>query len=441
MALLTDAAYGIAAAATLPIWATRLAMTGKWRTDWSGRFGHAAPWPRSSRPRILIHTVSVGETAAIRHLVAALESAQSSPEIVISATTDTGIDRARSLYAERHRIARYPFDFSRCVRRFLDALQPDLAVLAELEVWPNFVAECRRRAIPLAVVNGRVSDRSIARYAVLKPILARSFRAISLVAAQTEEYAQRFESLGVPRERIRCVGTMKWDTAEIADHVPGADTLRTELGIDPSRPLIVAGSTAPGEEALLRRSLPRGAQLLCVPRKPEWFDAAARALPGCTRRSTGGAGSAASATAQNLFLLDSMGELRKAYALADLVVVGRTFAIGRRDGGSDMMEPVGLGKATIVGPDVTNFRDTANRLLAAGGVLQCDGSALARELERLLRDPATMRSLADRGREVIRAEQGASRRTAELLCDLLPAVRPTASSEATRSVMQERVRA
>lgn len=403
-----------------PIWVTRMARTGKLRTDWRGRFGHAAPWGRSARPRVLIHAVSVGEAAALRHLIAMLEASPEAPELVISTTTDTGIERARSLYAERHRIVRYPFDFIRCVRRFLDATAPDLVVLAELEVWPNFVAECRRRSIPVAVVNGRVSDRSIGRYGVVRRLLAPSFRGLALVAAQSEEYAERFEALGVPRDRIHVVGTMKWDTAEISDSVPGAEALRAAMGIDPSRPLVVAGSTAPGEEALLRRSLPPGAQLLCAPRKPEWFDAAARELAGCVRRSRTGRGrGGAPASTASLFLLDSLGELRQAYALADVVVVGRTFALGRRLGGSDMMEPAALGKAVIVGPDVSNFRETAKRLVEAGGLVQCDAAQLPLELSRLLSDGEARRRIAENARRVIRAQQGASRRTAELLVPML----------------------
>lgn len=442
MGLLTDAAYAVAAAITMPVWSIRMASTGKLRTDWRGRFGDAAPWPRCERSRILIHAVSVGEAAAIRHLVAHLARGADAPEIIVSATTDTGIERARSLYAARHRIVRYPFDFSGSVRRFLDAVRPDVVALTELEVWPNFVAECARRGIPVAVVNGRLSDRSERRYRLLRPLLAKSFRSLSLVASQSEVYSSRFRNMGVPPGRVHRVGTMKWDTADIADDVPGASALADALQIDRSKPLVVAGSTAPGEHALIRDAMPHGAQLLCAPRRPEWFDAAARDLPGCVRRShtTGAcaeAGSAARRGGADLvvqagghatigsigsnrrYLLDSMGELRQAYALADLVIVGRTFGIGRRYGGSDMMEPVALGKATIVGPDVSNFEETAARLADAGGLVRCDASTLREELARLLADPTARASLAAKGRAVIREEQGASARTAELLRALL----------------------
>ncbi|MBX3355091.1 MAG: hypothetical protein KF724_05270 [Phycisphaeraceae bacterium] len=436
MALLTDAAYAVAALTTLPIWAVRMAMHGKLRTDWRARFGHAEPWPRQpDRRRLLVHAVSVGEVNAIRHLVAALERDPSAPELVISVTTDTGTARARALYADRHRVVRYPFDFSRSVRRFLDAVRPDVVALTELEVWPNFVTECRARGVPVAVINGRLSDRSEGRYRMIRPFVRSTFGALTLVAAQSEAYAARFRWMGTPAERVRVEGTMKWDTAEIADEVPGAAALAEALSIDRSRPLIVAGSTSPGEEALLLRSLPPGAQLLCAPRKPEWFEAAARALPGCVRRSErrGGRGASQGTNREaphrpsnDLFLLDSIGELRQAYALADLVVIGRTFAVDRRYGGSDMIEPVALGKATVVGPDTSNFSETVTQLHEARGLVRCDAESLKATLAELLSNSAERAALAERGRAEIRARQGASERVARLLVDLLAGHRVSA---------------
>lgn len=427
MTFVTDVAYAIAAGVTMPVWLVRMAATGKLRTDWPARFGRTAALPRQGRRRVLIHAVSVGEVNAVRHLVAALARLDPAPEIVVSATTDTGIERARKLYGEHHRVVRYPFDFGGAVRRFLDAVAPDAVALTELEVWPNFVKECRRRGIPVAVVNGRLSDRSLGRYRLARPFISGAFRSLSLVAAQSETYAERFRWMGVPGERVRVLGTMKWDTAEIADDVPGAAALASTLGVDRAKPLVVAGSTAPGEEALLRDALPEEAQLLCAPRKPEWFDRAARDLPGCVRRSRCGGGGSASrggssangAPPGRFFLLDSIGELRQAYALADVVVVGRTFALSKRFGGSDMMEPVALGKAVVVGPDVANFRDMTEQLVEARAIVQCPAEELRSVLERLLRDLQERRALAERGREVIRREQGASQRTAELLAGLV----------------------
>ena len=407
-----DAAYGIAAVASSPVWLWRMARSGKLRTDWPARFGRVAnASPRSKRPRILIHAVSVGEVNAIRLLVERLAADPSRPEVVVASTTDTGCARAAALFGARHAVVRYPFDFSISVERFLDSVRPDLVALVELEVWPNFTASCRRREIPVVVVNGRLSERSFRRYRAVRPIVAPSFRRLTAVSAQTDAYAERFLALGVQRGSVVVSGTMKWDTAEIADDVPGAAELASELGIDRSRPLVVAGSTALGEESLIAHALPPDVQLLVAPRKPEWFDRAAVAMPGCARRSRGDRGSST-----GRFLLDTMGELRKAYALADLVVVGRSFGTLH---GSDMMEPVALGKAVVIGPRWGDFRETMEALLAGNGIVESASERLAADMSRLLGDAAERARLAERGREVIRVRQGATDRNVELLLSML----------------------
>lgn len=393
-----------------------MGRSGKLRTDWAARFGRVRdPRPRTDRPRILLHAVSVGEVNAIRLLVQALAADASAPEVVIATTTDTGFARATALFGASHQVVRYPFDFSLAVNRFLDAVRPDLVALVELEVWPNFTAACRQREIPVVVINGRLSERSFRRYRRVRPIVAPSFRRLLTVSAQTDAYAERFNALGVARGSVLVSGTMKWDTAEIADTVPGADELAQSMGIDRSRPLVVAGSTAVGEETLLDRALPAGAQLLVAPRKPEWFDATTAALPGAVRRSSGRAGSAATRTTGR-FVLDTIGELRKAYALADLVVVGRSFGTLH---GSDMMEPIALGKATLIGPRSGDFRDTMEALLEGRGIIETSVERLADDIKRLLADPAERAALAERGRAVIRQRQGATQRNAELLLSLL----------------------
>ena len=163
---------------------------------------------------------------------------------------------------------------------------------------------CTARHIPVCVVNGRLSARSFKRYRLARGVLRPMFAQVHQVAAQTQDYADRFVAMGVPADRVSVTGTMKWDTAQVADAVEGAAQLAADMGIDLSRPLVVAGSTAPGEEALLHGAVPEGVQLLCAPRKPEWFDASAAALPGCARRSRGESGSQT-----GRFLLDTIGEL------------------------------------------------------------------------------------------------------------------------------------
>jgi 3-deoxy-D-manno-octulosonic-acid transferase len=407
-----DVAYASAAAVSSPLWLWRMGRAGKLRTDWAARFGHVEPpLPAKRRPRLLLHAVSVGEVNAIRLLVAALAAERAAPEIVVATTTDTGFARAQAIFAPAHRVVRYPFDVSQSVRRFLDSVDPDVVALVELEVWPNFTAACAERGIPVTVLNGRLSERSFRRYRAVRPVIRPSFARLAAVSAQNDAYAERFRALGTASGAVLVGGTMKWDTAEIADDVPGSAELAADLGIDRTRPLVVAGSTAPGEEALIDRSLPPGAQLLVAPRKPEWFTDAAAALPGSVCRSAKAPGSPT-----GRFVLDTIGELRKAYALADLVVIGRSFG---RLHGSDMMEPIALGKATVVGPRTGDFRETMDALLAWEAIRQVEAHDLPAAIAALLNDPARRQGMAERGRAVIRERQGATRRNAELLISML----------------------
>jgi 3-deoxy-D-manno-octulosonic-acid transferase len=413
MIRLMDAAYMLGAAAASPVWLPRMLRAGKHRTDWAARFGRVAALPprRPGRRRVLVHGVSVGEVNAARLLVGQVAALPSRPEVVVSATTDTGIARAQALYGGEHPVVRFPFDLSWAVGRLLDAVRPDAVVLLELEVWPTFVATCAARGVPVGIVNGRLTARSHRRYRLVRPIIRAAMARLALAAVQTEAYAARFRDLGAPVSRVQVTGTMKWDTAEIVDHVPGAEALAEAMGIDRGRPLVVAGSTAPDEHALLRDAMPQGVQLLCAPRKPEWFDAAAADLSGCARRSRGQRGSET-----GRFLLDSIGELRAAYALADVVVVGRSFGSLH---GSDMMEPVALGKAVVVGPRVTDFQDVVEALLSGEGIVQAGRSELAAVVRRLLSDEPERWRLAAAGRAVIRSRQGATATHVALIDSLL----------------------
>lgn len=423
-----DVAYAVAAVGAAP-WILR-----KRRAGWRERFGFVetmlGPVPRASdaagapgpRPRVLLHAVSVGEAAAIRELVPILAR---DADVIVSTTTDTGLQRARDLYGTTCEVVRYPLDFSPSVRRFLDAVRPDAVGLVELELWPNFLGECGRRGIPVAVINGRLSERSFRGYRRFRRWVGPMFGRLAVAGVQDEAYAERFRAMGMAADRVRVTGSMKWDTARIADGAPGAEELAREMGIDPGRPLVVGASTGPGEEALLERAVRQAAeaggpaaQLLCAPRKPERFDEAAAALPGCVRRSrrTERAEPGDVARTGGRFLLDTIGELSKAYALADVVVIGRTFGA---QGGSDPIEPVGLGKPVIVGPDTANFAVIARDLESAGGIVRTDAAGLAGEIRRLLGDPGACRAMAERGRALIRERQGASARHAALLLGMV----------------------
>lgn len=410
---LRDLVYIPLALVTLPKWG------GKKREGWGERFGKIESLPaKGDRRRVLLHAVSVGEVSALRTIMPLL--AERGLEVVVSATTDTGLKRARELFGATCHVRRYPLDLSWAVARFLDAVKPDAVALVELELWPNFVQACTKREVPMCVINGRLSARSFRGYRKIRFLLQRTFASLAFAAVQDEEYRERFVAMGVPSEKCVVAGSVKWDNATIVDEVPGAAELARSLGIDRTKPLIVAGSTGPiagsSEEAMLHAACPPGVQLLCAPRKPERFEEAAAAMPGCVRRSrTKGAEESPTSTSDR-FLLDSIGELRQAYALADVVVVGRSFGDLY---GSDPLEPIGLGKPTVIGPAVSDFATIVAALERDGGIMRSTPQMIAQNLSQLLENKVLAADFAAGGRRSIRKHQGASLRQAQMVADLV----------------------
>lgn len=421
MGWLVDACYGLAGIAYAPVLAYQAIRYGKNRTGWRERFGHVADLPPHPE-RIWIHAVSVGEVNATRRLVAELQRDRPDAEIIISSTTDTGLSRAKALYPNRV-VFRYPLDFSGVVDRVLRRVKPTLIVLVELEVWYHLMQRAARANIPVVVVNGRLSERSIRRFGMIAPIARRMFASLSAVAAQDEEIAARFRAMGVPDERCVVTGSLKWDTAEVTDRVAGQDEIAAALGLDTDRPIVVAGSTGPSEEAMLLSAYERlreaapAAQLVIVPRKPERFNEVAATIRSagftCVRRSECQDGCSRSVGANDVWLIDTMGELRKLYALATIVFVGRSLV---RMGGSDPMEVAALGKPILIGPHTANFRQAVSALQAGGGLrVVGDGDALGRSLVECINDSASLADVGARGRRAVVEHQGATQRTVDLL--------------------------
>lgn len=383
--------------------------TGAWRTDARTRDGRIGDVPRRSPgPRILVHGVSVGETHALEPLVDALAASRLEPDVVVSASTATGFSRARRIH-ERHReVVRFPLDFTWMVDRFLDGLRPELVVLAELELWPTFLAACARRHIPVCVVNARMSARSFRGYRMWRPVVRRMFSRLALVAAQTGAYRDRFAALGVPADRTLVTGSLKWDAALREPDAAGARRLAADIGIDASRPLIVAGSTGPGEEAALLQDLPRSCQLLLAPRNPDRWDEVARLRPAMPRRSAPFAGD------HDILLLDTIGELVTAYLLADFVFVGRSLG---PMGGSNPLESVALGKPTVIGPHHENFAGVVADLAEAGGLVV--SAEPMKVIGRWLKDPAAAEAVAKAGLRAVERNRGTAARTVEQVMSLL----------------------
>ena len=217
MRLLTDLLYLAALVAISPMWLYRMIRHGRYRSDIGQRFGKA-PVRHGLQPVIWIHAVSLGEVNGIRTLVAELASQLPDYQIVISTTTATGMARARELFAPKRTVFRFPLDFSLAIRRAFRRLRPNLVVLMEGEIWPNFLARANARGVPVVLVNGRMSaDKGYPRYRLVKPLVKRLFNRLTVLAVQDEVYADRFIRLGTDPGKVRVTGTMKFDTAEAAD--------------------------------------------------------------------------------------------------------------------------------------------------------------------------------------------------------------------------------
>lgn len=417
--LLRDLALGLGLAA----YATKQRLrTGSWRDDLRTRNGQVRGLTRRAPgPRILVHGVSVGETHALRPLVEALAASSAAPDVVVSASTATGHERARAIHAPGRDVVRFPLDFTWMASHFLDRVRPALVVLGELELWPSFMAACARRRIPVAVVNGRLSERSFRGYRRWRALVRPMFRQLALVSTQTETYRDRFVALGVPAERAVVGGSLKWDAAARNPDPATAAALAAALGIDAEGPVIVAGSTGPGEEEALLRGLPDGWQLLLAPRDPARWEQVARLVPGMPRRSRSRAGDATAAgdgtaagDTPSVFLLDTLGELPTAYLLADAVFVGRSLG---PMGGSNPLEAVALDKPVVTGPHHEHFAGVVAELERDGGiVVSADPMAV---IGRWIADPNAAAAVQEGARRAMARHRGVARSTAARVLRLL----------------------
>jgi 3-deoxy-D-manno-octulosonic-acid transferase len=445
-----DITYGLGLGLSAPIWLIAPKARRKVFKALRERMGRdaeaaspngqapAAARPVAPGPAVLIHAVSLGELNAARALVKSLTSARPDLRIILSTTTETGYARGRELYASDPRVTliHYPLDFSPAIERVLDGLWPSVVVLMELEVWPNFVAHCVRRNIPVLLINGRLTESSFRNYRRFRPLLAPTFRRLGLVCAQDQTYADRFVQLGTPPDRVRVTGTMKFDTAQIVEHVEGVADLAAAVGLKPGEePVWVCGSTGPGEEQIVldcyREMLaahPR-LRLVIVPRHPERFDEVAGLIQArrvsLVRRSS--PQSAIGDRQSAIVLGDTMGELRKFYSLANVVFVGRSLVnLGPRQHGSDMIEPAALAKPVVVGPFTHNFADAMSKLREENAVrIVPDGAGLRGAVSDILNNPASATAMGRRAQEVVRREQGATARHAEAILAALPPARST----------------
>jgi len=441
---------GIGVAALLPRFLLNAARHGKYAAGFGERAGGLPPFDAGGRPVIWLHCVSVGEAQAARPLAAALLEEYPRHALVVSTTTLTGQRVAREVFKGQAALVFYfPFDWAWSVRRALRAIRPSAVLVMETELWPRFFRECGRRGVPVALVNGRVSEKSYGRYGLIRPFIRRVLGDLSLAVAQSEADAARLVALGLAPERVRVGGNIKFDIEEPAAR-PLTEELRRRFGVGGKRPLVVAASThAPEERVLLeafelmagvrdasaKGPAPARPRLLIAPRHPERFGEVAALLTASglswARRT---AEPRASDTGCDVILLDSIGELRAVYPLAEVVFVGGSIA---PVGGHNVLEPALDARAVVTGPHTSNFKAIVAALLERDALVQLphaeDGQAaplLARTLRELLEDEAKRRRAGRLARAVLEENRGATARTVEMLAPILRRV-PDARRQAT----------
>lgn len=400
---------------------------GRYRGGWNERLGNIQR--RSpERPCIWIHAVSVGEVNATRTLVEALRRRFPEHPVAISATTDTGLATAKTLYEKDLDVFYFPFDLSCVMRKALLRINPAVICLMELEVWPNLARFADAKGIPVVVVNGRISDSSFPKYQKIRRLICRMFGRVSLVLAQTEEYARRFVALGCSVDRVKVTGSLKYDTAQTTSEVPGAARLAEQINLGRER-LWVLGGTGPGEEeiglevfkSLRQDRMFEDLRLAIVPRKPERFDEVAGLIDqagfGYVRFSELKKTDTCVSGKPTVILGDTMGDLKKFYAIATIVFVGRSLV---PMGGSDMMEPAALGKCAIFGPHTFNFKQTVEALLGEQGAIEVnDAHELLSTIKMCLLDTSYTTQIAAAGQAVVRRNQGATQKTVDAIASLL----------------------
>jgi 3-deoxy-D-manno-octulosonic-acid transferase len=428
-----DFAYSIGLVVSAPFWGLRHKSRDKVLKALGQRMGYVTvPHSLAETGRALIHAVSLGEMNATVEMVARLQTARPGTAVVISTTTDTGYERGRKIYGGRGDVAivKYPLDFSWAINRFLDEVDPAVAVLMEGELWPNFLLICQRRKIPVLLVNGRMTPSAFDNYSKLPWVVRTMLRRLAFIGVQDAVYLDRFERLGAPVDRTVVTGTMKFDTARVGDPDDAANQLGEAVGILPGESVWVCGSTGPDEEAILidvhRRLLHKfpKLRLVLVPRHPQRFDEVAKQVEAegfpVLRRSTG-AVSTGGKHDRPIIVGDTMGELRNFYGIADVVFVGRSLIdLGHRQHGSDMIEPAGLARPVVVGEWTHNFAQPMRALRDGDAVRQVDGAdALFDVIAGWLADPTAAAELGRRARDVIVANRGATTRHVEEILKLL----------------------
>jgi 3-deoxy-D-manno-octulosonic-acid transferase len=406
----------------LPFIPLRLLWRGIRQPDylhhWSERFGFY--WRRKcqdGKPLIWLHSVSVGETRAAEPLVRELQRRYPQHDILMTHGTPTGRATGEQLFGDSVLRAYLPYDLPGAVSRFLRHFRPQAGMLLETELWFNLIAECKRRKIPLLLVNARLSEKSARGYGRISRLTGQGLHALAGIAAQTEADAQRFQSLG--ERRVKVLGNLKFDVEPPSDARARGDDLRRKFGS--TRPVFLAGSTRDGEEALVLDALAAAdipnLLIVIVPRHPQRFDEVAALLErrglGFVRRSRLQADNALVPPEAAVVLGDSMGEMFAYYASCDAALIGGSLL---PFGGQNLIECAIMGKPMIVGPHTYNFAAVAGQAVEQGAALRIQNAdELRPAVERLLKDAALRENMGQAALKFSRSAGGTAAKIANMV--------------------------
>ncbi len=414
-----------------PYYFTRLVRRGRWQEGFRQRFGRynaKLKQALTNRHVVWLHAVSVGEVNVCTQLIKALEPRAPNLKLVVSTTTSTGMAELRRKLPSHIEKIYYPIDRHVWVRRAVNVIHPEAVIFVESEIWPNFIWRLRDMRIPAFLVNARLSDRSYRGYRRFGFLFRPLFASFEGVGAQNEADATRLRELGCRPEAVQVVGSLKFDAAKLEERreldVPA---MLAQIGVPPGAPVLLGGSTHPGEEGILAdvfRSLRRQHPdlfLVLVPRHFERSRDAGRELEQrgipFVYRSELTAGSRFAPGELQCLLVNTTGELRFFYEHATVVFVGKSLAA---HGGQNPIEPAAFGKAMVFGPHMENFEAIVKAFLSAEGARQVqDAAELERVIDVLLQDPERRQRLGTRALQVVQDNRGAIDRTVDLILDRL----------------------
>jgi 3-deoxy-D-manno-octulosonic-acid transferase len=422
MYLLYSALLAAGMVLALPFWLWQMFRHGKYRTGFGERWGGVPEriLKQSTKPAIWIHAVSVGEVLAVSGLIEQMKAQLPGYRLIVSTTTDSGQKLARTRFGEEN-VFYFPLDFAFAIRPYLQQLRPALVVLAETEFWPNFLRLSRRSGARLAVINARISDRSLPGYRRFRPWLQQVLEPIEVFLAQTEEDKKRLIEIGADTERVQVSGNLKFDAPEL---VPPAiiSRLRAALQSANAGPVLVCGSTVEGEERMLLDAFSQilaahpKALIILAPRHPERFPEVEGLLKESKLRFWWRSRWNGEPISGGVFLLDTIGELAGMYALADVAFVGGSLV---PRGGHNILEPARYGVPIFVGQYTENFRDIIELFRARDAVRVTSPYKLASDFMALVTNDAERKALGQRAAETLSSQLGATQRTLDALRKLL----------------------